>query len=180
MHSRIRAIQQQHLPSVVLLTHTEPVPLLPQATSTHRRLHPPGLTPIADLDRSIAIPSVRQNQAASSVPGQLRQQPYVHQSMSTQPSLALSRATHNGNAPASDAATVHAGSLSTSPHHVSYADAVMKPAVSRFSKRKVPEVNMLQEPEGPVKRHQNGFDTFLSCLHEQHANLHMLLKDSNE
>ena len=99
----------------------------------------------------------------------------------------LSQAPPNGSGPASAsyAAAVRGSNAPDSSYlaessqaHVSYADVVVQPSAPKFAKRKLPEENIAQEQEMPIKRHQNGFDASLLGLQEQSSKLHRLLQQN--
>lgn len=70
--------------------------------------------------------------------------------------------------------------LESARQTASYAD-VLKAGTAKISKRKVAEAeHALQEPQLPVKRHQNGFDQSLSTLQEQTKQLQHLIAESKE
>ncbi len=61
----------------------------------------------------------------------------------------------------------------------SYADVLKTIGAAKISKRKVAEAeHALQEPQLPVKRHQNGSDQSLSSLQEQTKQLQHLIAQS--
>ncbi|KAL3152304.1 hypothetical protein ABBQ32_001375 [Trebouxia sp. C0010 RCD-2024] len=197
MHSRIQAVQQQNLAPVVVAAHVSPPPLLPHVTAPCRLSQASGL-PVTILLNGNAHPhgvsenDTRHQLPTSSVSAQLlgTSQPDPAQSLLQAPALpavsgeqisVLSRAPHTslGHTSTSYAAAVRA----SNPHgasraRVSYADVVVQPSAPKFSKRKVPEENMLQEYALPMKRHQNGFDVSLSSLQEQSSQLLRLLRQS--
>lgn len=188
LHSRVQAVQQQNLAPVVVPAHPGPAPLLPQVP-TPCRLSQASALPQTHLN-GIADKSSRHQR--SSVPAQLLGawqpepappllQASAHQAVSDIP--LSSQTPQNGSGPSSTsyAAAVRARNpRGSSQAHVSYADVLAQPSEfpSKFSKRKVPEGNVVQEFDLPIKRHQNGFDASLSGLQEQSSQLHRLLEQS--
>ena len=198
MHSRIQAVQQQKLAPVVVSAHPTPPALWPQATAPCRLSQRSGL-PLPTYMNGNADKSsdARRQQHTSSEPSRLRGasvpeppmpvlQNSAHQAMSGRQGSVMSQAQPNGSGPTSTsyAAAVRTSNAESSDPaessqaHVSYADVVVQPPAPKFTKRKVPEGNVVQELEVPIKRHQNGFDASLSGLQEQSSQLHRLLEQS--
>ena len=180
MHSRIQAIQQQHLPPVVISSQPGPLPLLPQVSAPCRLSHLSRLTPAGsrhgiDFDSSNA----RQVIETSSGPGQLQLQASAHQTMSRLQTAEPSHAAQHGSASTSASHAAPSNTSGSGPNHVSYADVLMmKPTAPNFSKRKIPEVSISQEFEMAIKRRQNGFETSLSGLQDQSNELQKILAQS--
>lgn len=186
MHSRVQAVQQQNLAPVVVLAHPTPPALLPQVPTSHRLSQGLGL-PLPTYMNGIADKSsdARPQQHTSSEPSRLRGtnlpvpllQGSAHQAVSGGQGSILLRAPPSGSA--SYAAAVRASNPADSIQaQVSYAHLVLQPSAPKFTKRKVPEGNVAQELEVPIKRRQNGFDASLLGLQEQSSKLHRLLKES--
>lgn len=193
MYSCIQAVQQQNLAPVVVPAHPTPPALLPQATAPCRLSQRSGLPlPTYMYGNAAESSDARQQQHTSSEPFRLRGasvpkppmpmlQNSAHQAMSGRQGSLMSQAPPNGSGPTSTsyAAAVRAiNPAESSQAHVSYADVVVQPSAPKFTKRKVPEGNVVQELEVPIKRHQNGFDASLSGLQEQSSQLHRLLQQS--
>ena len=194
MHSRIQALQQQNLAPVVVPAHPTPPALFPQVTTPQRLSKGSGL-PLPTSMNGIADKSsdVRRQQHTSlkpsrlqgtSLPEPLMLQSSAHQAMPSRQVSVLSQAPPYG-ASASYAAAVRASNAPDSSNlsessqaHVSYADVVVQPSAPKFTKRKLPEENIAQEQEMPIKRHQNGFDASLLGLQEQSSKLHRLLEQN--
>ena len=196
MHSRIQALQQQNLAPVVVPAHPTPPALFPQVTTPHR-LSKGSCLPLPTSMIGIADKSsdARRQQHTSmepsrlqgtSLPEPLMLQSSAHQALSSRQVPVLSQGPPKGSGPAlaSYAAAVRASNAPDSSNfaessqaHVSYAD-IVQPSGPKFTKRKLPEGNIAQELEMPIKRHQNGFDASLLGLQEQSSKLHRLLEQN--
>ena len=162
MHSRIRAIQQQSLPPVVISAKADPPPLLPSAPLTLRL---PSTAPLKGPDSNVALRS-----------GWQESTPFANghrQQGSSVPESTPSKSTSYVAAVRQDDRYTHDHS---DPPGTSYADVLRTTAVQGVSKRKNPEF----DPTLPasVKRHQNGFDQSLLSLQEQTQQLQQLIAQS--
>ncbi|KAL0031492.1 hypothetical protein WJX77_003186 [Trebouxia sp. C0004] len=156
MHSRIRAVQLQSLPpAVVPARHSFP-PLLPSVHPPCRLSSNPGLFTDAGLvTRS------------------------VNYSLNAQSALYNRGPTHLSEQRLGNGLPNPSRELESARHTASYADVLKANGTAKISKRKVAEAeHAFQEPQLPVKRHQNGFDQSLSSLQEQTKQLQQLIAES--
>ncbi len=155
MHSRIRAVQLQSLPpAVVPARHTSP-PLLP---SVHPSCRLAGLSTDASLVTGSSNP--------------------VNYSLNAQSAL-YDRPTHLSEQRLGNGLPSQSREVESARQTASYADVLKANGTAKISKRKVAEAeHSLQEPQLPVKRHQNGFDQSLSSLQKQTKQLQQLIAES--
>jgi len=182
MHSRIRAVQLQSLlPAVVPARHSSP-PLLPSVHPSCRLASNSGLS----TDASLVTGTSTTGSFALNAQSALYDRGPTHvfeQSLGN----ALPTTQGQSSAAAGNIASMSPGSAmpnqSREPESVcqtaSYADVLKTIGAAKISKRKVAEAeHALQEPQLPVKRHQNGSDQSLSSLQEQTKQLQHLIAQS--
>ena len=159
MHSRIRAVQLQSLPpAVVPARHTSP-PLLPSVHPSCRLAPNSGLSTDARL-----------------VTGSSK---VVNHSLNAQSALYDRGPTHLFEQRLGNSLPNQSREVESACQTASYADVLKANGTAKISKRKVAEAeHALQEPQLPVKRHQNGFDQSLSSLQEQTKQLQQLIAES--
>ncbi len=159
MHSRIRAVQLQSLPpAVVPARHTSP-PLLPSVHPSCRLASNPGHS----TDASLVTASSKT----------------VNYSLNAQSALYDRGPTHLSEQRLGDGLPNQSREVESARQTASYADVLKANGTAKISKRKVAEAeHALQEPQLPVKRHQNGFDQSLSSLQEQTKQLQQLIAES--
>ena len=159
MHSRIRAVQVQSLPpAVVPARHTSP-PLLSSVHPSYRLASNSGLSASVSL-----------------VTGSSKT---VYCSLNAQSALYDRGPTHLSEQRLGNDSPNQSREVESACQTASYADVLKANGAAKISKRKVAEAdNALQEPQLPVKRHQNGFDQSLSSLQEQTKQLQQLIAES--
>ena len=159
MHSRIRAIQLQSLPPAVVPAILSSPPLLPSVHPSCRLAPNPGLSTDASLVTGSSNP--------------------VNYSLNAQSALFDRGPTHLSEQRLGNGLPSQSREVESARQTASYADVLKANGTAKISKRKVAEAeHALQEPQLPVKRHQNGFDQSLSSLQEQTKQLQQLIADS--
>lgn len=194
MHSRIRAMQQQRLPPVVLLPSNLP-PLFPTLASkldstSRRKLSTLGLPDHSQMTSS--TPTFHsQERGRSGLDRRAREQP-----ASTADTGSWKSALSNGHAapfsvplqifaqPSSSPAAScgsYAAALQSQGNTLVGSDVSAKSAVgNKANKRKVPDLGGLNDQSGgPVKRPVNSLHPSLLLLEEETAQLQKLMQDSD-
>lgn len=159
MHSRIRTVQLQSLPpAVVPARHTSP-PLLPSEQPSCRLASKAGLSTDVSLVTGSSITA--------------------NYSLNAQSALYDRGPTHLSEQRLGNGVPNQSREFESACQTASYADVLKANGTAKMSKRKVAEAeHALQEPQIPVKRHQNGFDQSLFSLQEQTKQLQHLIAES--